>query len=140
MAYVIHWGRGRGRGHYVIRGGSGVIHWTDRSGTVLVTRPSNVHKLVEPDEATLDHAQEATPVSRIETDWLDSASLFLPKAMREVLLGDLLEERAVWQAAGKSRLSVARWTVSQLILSALAPVWGAGKDLLIEMVRKWLGF
>jgi hypothetical protein len=71
---------------------------------------------------------------------LNSISLFLPKSMREALLGDLLEERAAWQAAGKSPLSVARWTASQLALSVLALVWGAVKSLLLDIVRKWLGF
>jgi hypothetical protein len=82
----------------------------------------------------------SSPTARMETDWLDSASLFLPKSMREALLGDLLEERVIWQARGRSRLSIEVFTASQLLLSALALVWGMGKDLLIETVRKRLGF
>ena len=95
--------------------------------------------LLNPDETTPDRAPEIESVARRETDWLNSASLFLPKSMREALLGDLLEERANWRAEGKSRLSIEGATVSQLLLSALALVWGAGKDLLVETVRRYRG-
>ena len=96
--------------------------------------------LSELERATPRLAPDENPVARMaETDWLDSASLFLPKSIREALLGDLLEERASWRAEGKSRLSVARWTVSQLILSVLALVWSATKDLITEIIKRCLG-
>jgi hypothetical protein len=75
----------------------------------------------------------------METDWFDSALFLFPKRWREEGLGDLLEERATWQARGRSRLSIEVFTVSQLVFSALALVWSAAKDLLTEIVRRYLG-
>lgn len=124
----------------MIRPGSGVIQMTGTSPTVLVRRPSDVHVLVEPPGVTPDHAQDAEPAAPTETDWVERVSPFLPKSMREALLGDLLEERAVWRAAGKSRLLIEGATVSQLVLSAFALVCSAGKDLLVDIVKKGLGF
>src|SRR6266851_4575158 len=96
--------------------------------------------LVPHHHSTPESAPELAPEARTEADWLNSVAVFLPKSMREALLGDLLEERATWRAEGRSRLSVARWTVSQLTLSALAVAWSAAKDLLVDFVKRWLGF
>jgi hypothetical protein len=117
------------------------ITFTTLSNTVLPGDPADM-----PDEyisgrtSGTSHVPDVEPASRREADWFESALSLLPMRWREEGLGDLLEERATWQARGRSHLSIEVRTASQLLLSVLALVWSVGKDLLVDLIRKWLGF
>jgi hypothetical protein len=116
-----------------------VLNQRRNSVATLYATPSLPALPLEWEEVTPDHPPEVEPATRLETDWFDSALFLLPKRWREEGLGDLLEDRASWKAGGTSRLSIEIFTMSQLILSALALVWSAAKDLLTEIIRRYLG-
>ncbi len=64
---------------------------------------------------------QAAPVTR----WLDLASPFIPKAVREPFLGDLREDLAAMAAAGRSRTAV-RWAaVSQVAILVVRWAWSS---------------
>jgi len=52
-------------------------------------------------------------------DWLNTASFFVPKTIREPWLGDLREDRKRMAAAGCSRRTILWATLTQIMLLAL---------------------
>ena len=70
---------------------------------------------------------------RLERHWFGTALCFVPKTVREPMLGDLYEEREAWASEGRSRAFIEWATASQLfilVLYLLRDLWPS---------RRWFG-
>jgi hypothetical protein len=71
----------------------------------------------------------------VRYDWLNTASFFVPKTIREPWLGDLREDRKRMAAAGCSRRTILWATLTQIVWLALHAAHHAVLRIICAMTR-----